>query len=682
MENKIFFNFSYLALRLLGSGLYSNPWNAISELVANGFDAGAKNVYIYINRTNKEKSVIELFDDGSGMTYDELVNKYVFVGRNKRLEEEYKNNGKIKALGRKGIGKLATLYLSDNVNIISNSDEGLTAWNLNITELNEDDKPALIRIESNDIQIDASAKWNSIKKGLLLRLNDVNLTGLGEKTLNGLINRLSDFYLLNDDTHKIWLAYTDESHNTINFKKVEKEIAYKNFYALFNNDEKVTFKDYLNHKVKVKTECKELEDGYPVISLTTKEFELNGTDAFLNIEGKKIIKNYELKGWIGIHTSINSTEATKNDERFLKNRATSPNKLRLYVREKLAIDNFLDYVKNTQAFSNYIEGEISFDILDDDDLPDIATANRQQLSEKDERVQLLIELIKPIINKLISLRVKLGNTIKKDEELIRQKKAEEISIKHQKELDQLQKEKSDANKEVERRVKQVDLLAKGLRKNEVRLAESIHTISKNSTTIDRKVNLMIKHYGYNEKLPIKLKREISNIKIINQKTIILTKYAFKGKFDLNSKIISTNIGSFIDQYIDIITETSIKKNLSFDQNPELKFCFDTTVLGIIIDNIVSNAEKAEAECINGSIELQENKVVMIFFDDGLGYNHDQIKNPEILFELGYRESNRPGLGIGLYHIKELVEKNGGYAKIDQTYIDGFKIIIEMISECS
>ena len=48
-ENTIYFNFSYFALKLLGKGLYSNHWTAISELVANGLDAQANCVKIYIN---------------------------------------------------------------------------------------------------------------------------------------------------------------------------------------------------------------------------------------------------------------------------------------------------------------------------------------------------------------------------------------------------------------------------------------------------------------------------------------------------------------------------------------------------------------------------------------------------------------------------------------------------------
>lgn len=58
-ESTIYFNFSYFALRLLGKGLYSNHWTAIAELVANGLDAQADSVKIYINLIDQENASIE-----------------------------------------------------------------------------------------------------------------------------------------------------------------------------------------------------------------------------------------------------------------------------------------------------------------------------------------------------------------------------------------------------------------------------------------------------------------------------------------------------------------------------------------------------------------------------------------------------------------------------------------------
>ena len=102
------FNFTYYALKLLGHNLYTNPWTAVSELVANGIDAKAKNIYLLVDLTDKLHANIEILDNGSGMDYDDLCNKYTLIGRNKRID-----NPKDKTiLGRKGIGKLAALYLS------------------------------------------------------------------------------------------------------------------------------------------------------------------------------------------------------------------------------------------------------------------------------------------------------------------------------------------------------------------------------------------------------------------------------------------------------------------------------------------------------------------------------------------------------------------------------------------
>ena len=85
-DDAIYFNFSYAALKLLGKNLYNNAANAISELVANGLDAKAKNIYVYIDMSDKGHSTIEIIDDGIGMDYADISRKYVWIGRNKRKD--------------------------------------------------------------------------------------------------------------------------------------------------------------------------------------------------------------------------------------------------------------------------------------------------------------------------------------------------------------------------------------------------------------------------------------------------------------------------------------------------------------------------------------------------------------------------------------------------------------------
>ena len=146
-NNEIYFNFSYYALNLLGKQMYTNKWSAISELVANGLDADASIVRIYINSTIKDKSTIEIFDNGSGMSYFDLANKYALIGRNKR-QEDSEISDKVK--GRKGVGKLAGLFLSKKYYIITKNKGIESAWVLDSKEVKDSDLPKLDKIKGSD----------------------------------------------------------------------------------------------------------------------------------------------------------------------------------------------------------------------------------------------------------------------------------------------------------------------------------------------------------------------------------------------------------------------------------------------------------------------------------------------------------------------------------------------------
>lgn len=427
-NDKMDFSFGWLALKLLGKSLYSNAWSAISELVANGFDAGAKNVYVYIDITKKNDAVIELFDDGIGMDNAGIAT-YVKVGFNKRIAADKPTDVNYLTMGRKGIGKLAALYLSENYFLVTKTSEGKSNWQMIYQEnsSDEDERPFLSKTE-DEIDIHCKDKWNSCPTGTLLQMNHVNLTGLGDAAFDALSKKLSNFFALDSmNGRKIHLCVNDRNNKTIAFKAVEKEIAFKNMAFIDYNSKdknsnipeiiesnigntikfpfnKLNGKQYYEHTVKI-------EDFESI-----ENIESHGTISCTNISGETVEKNYALTGWIGLHGSIDSKQATQNDPLFSRNKFYNPIQLRLYVRNKLAVENFLNVINNTQAFVNYIEGEIHFDILDEDDLPDIATSNRQNLDEHDPRVLLLVEIVKKVVTNLIGKRTDLAEKIKRQQD--------------------------------------------------------------------------------------------------------------------------------------------------------------------------------------------------------------------------------------------------------------------------
>ena len=168
-SDAIYFNFSYTALKLLGKNLYNNPLSAVAELVANGIDAKAKNIYVYIDMSDKQHSTIEIVDDGIGMDYDDLAEKYVWIGRNKREDINLASEEKEVIMGRKGIGKLAALYLSDRYYILSKKEGVESQWSLNVAMYKDSDFPKLDRFARSKV-IASQAVWAEHKSGTAIIL--------------------------------------------------------------------------------------------------------------------------------------------------------------------------------------------------------------------------------------------------------------------------------------------------------------------------------------------------------------------------------------------------------------------------------------------------------------------------------------------------------------------------------
>lgn len=104
-------------LELLGPNLYTNIYYVLAELIANAYDADAKNVYIISNKDD-----IRIEDDGHGMSYDNGdIKKFLNVAGVSRTNENesFSRSGERRKMGRKGVGKLAALSVSESVDIMT-----------------------------------------------------------------------------------------------------------------------------------------------------------------------------------------------------------------------------------------------------------------------------------------------------------------------------------------------------------------------------------------------------------------------------------------------------------------------------------------------------------------------------------------------------------------------------------
>ncbi len=164
-------------LEHFGVQMYKRRTVAIAELVANCWDAGATAVFIDVpspGTYHQATSTITVRDTGFGMSYEEVQDAYLVLGRNRRRiggaevelplsfssesvdegssEEAKKDTTKRRVMGRKGIGKLAGFGLAQRITVTTWKEGKALEFYLNLAELKLDDNA------SEDVPI----KWQWI----------------------------------------------------------------------------------------------------------------------------------------------------------------------------------------------------------------------------------------------------------------------------------------------------------------------------------------------------------------------------------------------------------------------------------------------------------------------------------------------------------------------------------------
>jgi hypothetical protein len=112
------FRFSPRILDHLGISAYNSLQKCLSELAANSHDGDADEVRILLPDVLGEDAVIEIADNGVGMSPGDLRDKYLFIGRNRRAAGQRTMKGRL-LIGSKGIGKLAGFGVAATVRVIT-----------------------------------------------------------------------------------------------------------------------------------------------------------------------------------------------------------------------------------------------------------------------------------------------------------------------------------------------------------------------------------------------------------------------------------------------------------------------------------------------------------------------------------------------------------------------------------
>jgi len=761
MAEQLRFKVSSALKNIIGSDLISDDFIAVFELVKNAYDAHATKVEVSFVDLYTDNAKIIIKDNGKGMNYDDLINKWLFVAYSAKKEGteesnyDYRNKIKVKRAyaGAKGIGRFSCDRLGHELYLETIKDEPnakveslLTEWDkfegdlkdefVNISVLHETIAKSSYNVKSGTVLEISNLKsiWDRDK---ILRLKDalaklVNPNTQNEndefkihiivdteidndekekdknKTVNGVVENLI-FETLDLKTTKVVSKIKDRNENIIETSLFEGgrlvyKIVEKNPLIFLSNIEYVIY--FLNRSAKItfskRMGLQPVEYGHIFVyknGLRVYPYGDRYEDP-LRMDNRKAqgynryLGTREVLGYISIgDPNEDLRETSSRGDGLIKTNAyvelvewfyTTLKRLEKYGIDiiswgnELSNDDFIllenedkqkaikDLIENLTKSSNILSYEVSpeiFQILD----------NKQEKSVKTT----LTELSKRLQEGSIST-----------EDIQRKIKSVEYEIIKLKEIkDEAENEAFEKLIENEELSGQLDQeIAKNLFRNSVAGTETVDLLSLQHQIVHTAGN--VSYYldelihSINDNRPKdEIIESIKDISFEVQRILSASRYVTKAGFNKDAERITEDVIQFINQYIEHIyipvksfihqdRHISIKIHNTSNLKKTLKFRpFEITVL---FDNLFSNSQKANANLIELFWSKNSSNIILTYRDNGDGI---PTEISDKIFEFGYSQTS--GSGIGLYMVRNLLDKYNSTIEVNTNKTRGVEFIMKM-----
>lgn len=372
-------------LELLGPSLYTNIYYVLAELIANAYDADARNVYIIANPDN-----ITIEDDGFGMSYQNGdIQKYLNVAGISRSTEEESRTETLRRMkmGRKGVGKLAALSVSENVRVLTIKNGEKSGFVLT----RHPENGVLPAIDDGEIRFE---KVSGNGTAIIMTYPEYRLHKSLEVVKK---NLLKIFPLVGDD----FVIHISRGQQTVVLDSVDKTYA-SQLCALItlSNDYYYLSSLVPNEYPSIRSTLIETRDSYK------EPLSLRDND------GQEHEYSLEIKGWIGTYKSTKGRKADISD--------FPDNFISLYAHKKMGEFNILPRVGQNKMNEVYVVGQLFVDLFEATDLPDMALSNRQGYKTDDPRYEAVMRYVREaLLPSILDKRVKYTDEANKGKRLKR-----------------------------------------------------------------------------------------------------------------------------------------------------------------------------------------------------------------------------------------------------------------------
>jgi len=340
---------SLAALEHLGMNLYSTIPAVLSEIVANAWDADAGRVLVTLG-----EGEITIEDDGVGMTRDQVIDRFLDVGFQRRKAMGARTAKNRRPMGRKGIGKLSSFSIANVVTVYTTSGGERTGFRMDAQRIREQmrEERQNGQDESGACPVEELGDWpDALNAGTRIVLTDLKHEADG-RTTRGLRQRIARRFSVIGPRQGFAVLVDGECVSPSD-RGYDQHVEYCWTYGDDAGETQRRFNLADNQP------CSERDPTLP--------------DSTLSVTG-----------WIGTVKKPNFLKAEDGD---------NLNRLAVFMRGKVAQDDLLGHFGMKEIFVDYVVGEIHCDDLDQDDDEDIATSSRQALKYDDPRFAALRDFV-------------------------------------------------------------------------------------------------------------------------------------------------------------------------------------------------------------------------------------------------------------------------------------------------
>ncbi|MCP4350319.1 MAG: ATP-binding protein [Desulfobacterales bacterium] len=744
------FKISSALKNIIGRDLITDDLIAVFELIKNSFDAYAKNVEIIFT---KSKLVIK--DDGKGMEYDDLINKWLFVAYSAKSEgiedvdlkgkefQDYRDKIKPRQYyaGAKGVGRFSCDRLGSKLILYTKSPAKNAPINKLIVDWDDFEKDTRKEFVSVKVKHETVRDIQySLENGTILEISGIRDKWKRDKilklkhSLGKLINPYDYFDEKVDDKfsitikadHEIMEDLSTESERdkvngpvknfifeTLNVKttqvvtRVSADGKYistelidrgKSIYKTREkNVEHPLLRDirfhlfYLNRSAKLNFNRLM---GINSVSFGSVFLYKNGFRVFpYGEEGEDSFKidRRHAQGYartLGLRDIIGRIEITGDNEQFNEQFKETTSRDGGLIETpgyyQLVKCFFEKCFKRLERYVVDIQWSIG-DKSSDTDLIDnknskakiIRLISKLVNSEEIELVNynkdflnIISDKIKkdipPALNDLKKLAIVTDDQkfleiiVETEKEYKKLKKAEQTARKKAEKAEEARSKEEKARKKAEEAFeaeRKKNLFFNALKTNSDDELGLIHQIKLTSQALDTRVKILVKDITSGQFDKSKTLEILSEIKLHSEKVLKLSEIITVSDFNFKYSKHRVDLPKFIEGYVNEIRPSQDKLDIYVNPN-DFSYVKDFSILelSVIIDNLISNSIKAKSRKAMIKIDKDKKRLKIVFSDDGNGVKKD-IKDK--IFEPGFT-TTVGGSGIGLYTVKDLLEKLGGY----------------------